>query len=115
MIRVEELSNGVMHVKHPLSDKYTAELEELGAELRDKIYMLRATDVPTCIKGVGARMSDNTYWIFESEEDEHLYNESRGNPKAHLVQVERPYVKSYKTDIRATFARHGFVPPSTTL
>lgn len=70
MIRIEELKDGVLHIQYPLSDKYEAELDKVEEAIREKIYMLRAADVHTYLVGIGARMDDNKYWLFENNVEE---------------------------------------------
>lgn len=104
MIRIETLESGVLHVQHNTSDKYTANVDDLPEEIKDKYYMLLAADAPTRIEGLGVRVTEKAIWIFESEADEITYNA--------MAARSMPYTKSYLTDISKTFARHGFVPPS---
>jgi len=77
MIRIEQLNNGALHITSALGpSSFVAEedMHKLPDEIRDKLAILRATDVGTRIEDVGLHAAPRRFWIFNDIDDDTLFS-----------------------------------------
>lgn len=70
MIYAEALPGDVLRLHNDDGTEEHVKVENLSPEIREKFLLLRAADPGTRIPKVGWHMKQDTYWIFESEDDD---------------------------------------------
>src|SRR6478609_4410925 len=66
MVRIDDLPDGVVFLDN---SKYIKDYE-LPTNIYKRLVLLRASDAGSQIPGIGYRVTDTTYWVYEDDDDD---------------------------------------------